>query len=230
MPFINLDLVKVSADEVKPLGAMVLPEVLESVQAYFASLGPLDEAVPRAAVRRAVRQHLRAKAPAKSPARIALRMPMCELVASVFFQALERLGGSLLGTEWHNLSADDATSFLERLLGSRAFSTVQESSGGDIERLYVVQPICKEKMARLTYDLDTQELVIFLPIAEFWSTDFKHRAGPMVVRPSPGARYSLSALSYVDSATEGTTDDAEEVRARFIEREWFAPHYGVWEE
>ena len=84
-------------------------------------------------------------------------------------------------------------------------------------------------------DLDTQQLTTVVTITEFNSSSGQLRGAPIVPsKPAPGPkavswRYSRAALDWVDAATDAE-DDATTLRKRFHAPEWFAPHFGVWEE
>jgi len=231
-PFFVCELA-VTAGVVQPWPVLVLPDILHSVQAYYESIAPLSEEVPRGALRRAARAHLAAsREPALVPAPLRTRMPMRELAATPFFLLLERVSKSQLIFEWSELSAGKITELLERMFGSRAFAV---TDGRGIETLFVLMPTSCPSAARVTYDLDTQELCVFVGFTQYSSSGTLVRGGPMVAPHKPSARargswrYSLVELDWVDTHVS-PRDDAAERRERFYEHPWYASHFGVWRE
>ena len=238
-PFFPVELTLLSTGELKPWPEMTLPTILTSVRSYFESKGPLSDKIPQGILRRSVELHLSVKAPMLVRVRLTTRASMHELTPASWFLNLERVERSMLMAEWPELKPAEQHALIEHVYGRRTFSftrtltttdaTTNVTTSSSITTYYIIM-----SLVRIEYDLDSQRLVSVVNITEFTSSG--QMRGPPIVppKPPPGPqavewRYSRAKLDWVDKSND-PEDDPNEIKKRFHSPEWFAPHFGVWEE
>ena len=240
VPFITVELTKLmrrdealkSTPSLVAWPKMVLPQCLQSTRAYFESEGLLVEGVAHSLATTALNKHLRDKDPALAPARVSSRASMRELCPSSFFLLLERVEGSLLIFEPTVSDHAAMVGVIKRITGGRRCFKTRDSKG--IDCLFVLMGIDK-----IEYDLSTQEIVYFWHITQFNSTGTERVGGAPIAPRNPASgkkqakqelyRFSLMELDWVLKATS-QADNGADLKKQFFEPEWFASHFGTWEQ